>query len=91
MVEHGTSGHQSGLGAAGGACPRWAPPRQAEPHGLCTSAVLFARCSLAINLPNLPVEHGSGGPMGGDAGKAAVGLCCFLLPSPFPPRCHPGA
>lgn len=90
MVEHGTSGHQSGLGAAGGACPRWAPPRQAEPHGLCTSAVLFARCSLAINLPNLPVERGSGGPMGGDAGKSCSRFVLLPPPQPLPTLLSPG-
>lgn len=66
------------------------PPRQAEPHGLCTSAVLFARCSLAINLPNLPVERGSGGPMGGDAGKSCSRFVLLPPPQPLPTLLSPG-
>lgn len=52
-------------------------------------------CLLAAPLPSIcPTSRWSvavGALWEGMQGKAAVGLCCFLLPSPFPPRCHPGA
>lgn len=83
-------GHQSGLGAAGGVCPRWAPPRQAEPHGLHASAVLFARCSLAINLPSLLAERGNGVPMGGDGGESCSVFVLLPPPQPFPMLLSPG-
>lgn len=52
-------------------------------------------CLLAAPLPSIcPTSWWSvavGALWEGMQGKAAVGLCCFLLPSPFPPCCHPGA